>query len=322
MTWSETLQQAVEQSGLKDILRDSLGPFYEPFYKVFWVLWSAILRGQQSEIYWIYLFSALAVSLGAYLWQHSKARGVSFKKLFGFCLPHSISAHKSVIVDYKYNFTNEVLIGFIHFPSLIISTVLVGGYCTSLLQHIFGPVESQLEAGLSARIIYTVVMVLAVDTGFFLAHYLQHKVPFLWEFHKVHHSAEVLTPITNYRAHPMDEILQGFFKSSFGGIVTGIFGYLFYNGLDAITILNISAIVFVWYLTANLRHSHIWLSYGWALSHVFYRPAMHQIHHSNAERHVDKNSCIAFLGALFAFRSSMVTILHRGPSRNFCVRSY
>ncbi len=156
MPWSETLQQAFEQSGLKDALRDSLGPFYEPFYKMFWVLWSSILRGQQSEIYWLYLCSALAIGLGVYLWQHSKTRGVSFNKLLGFCLPRSIYAHKSAIVDYKYYFTNEILIGFIHFPSLIISTVLMGGYCTSLLQHIFGPVESQLEAGLSARILYTV----------------------------------------------------------------------------------------------------------------------------------------------------------------------
>jgi len=29
-------------------------------------------------------------------------------------------------------------------------------------------------------------------------------VPFLWEFHKVHHSANVLTPITAFRVHPVD----------------------------------------------------------------------------------------------------------------------
>jgi sterol desaturase/sphingolipid hydroxylase (fatty acid hydroxylase superfamily) len=31
-----------------------------------------------------------------------------------------------------------------------------------------------------------------------------HRIPVLWEFHKVHHSAEVLTPISLYRAHPVD----------------------------------------------------------------------------------------------------------------------
>ena len=30
---------------------------------------------------------------------------------------------------------------------------------------------------------------------------------------------------------------------------------------------------------ANLRHSHIWLSWGKPLSYIFISPAMHQIHH-------------------------------------------
>jgi len=28
-----------------------------------------------------------------------------------------------------------------------------------------------------------------------------HQVPVLWAIHKVHHSAEVLTPLTRYREH-------------------------------------------------------------------------------------------------------------------------
>lgn len=279
---------------LKDILRDSLGPFYEPLYKIFSILRSSILPDSNKEIYWLYLFSALVVGLGVYVWQHSKTRGLSFNKLLGFCLPRSIYAHKSAIVDYKYYFPFLILRGYFNLGALIISVPLIGGYCKSLLQHIFGPVESSLEAGLSARFIYTVSLVLAADIGFFIAHYLEHKIPFFWEFHKVHHSAEVLTPITNYRLHPMDDILQGCFMNLFGGIASGIFGYLFYNGLDSITILNVSVIMFAYYVTANLRHSHIWVSYGWALSHVFYSPAMHQIHHSSLERHVGKNFGLFF----------------------------
>ena len=307
MTWLETLEQTLKQSELKDILRDSLGPLYGPFHKLCSILWSIVLPGRTTEIYWLYLLSALAVGLGVYVWQHSKTRGLLdyvwqhsktrglvFNKLREFGLPRSIYAHKSAIVDYKYYFTFLILRGYLAFGTLVISTALIGGYCKSLLQHIFGPVESQLEAGLSARLIYTVLLVLAVDLGYFIAHYLEHKVPFFWEFHKVHHSAEVLTPITNYRLHPMDDFLQGFFMNLFGGTVSGIFGYLFYNGLDKITILNVSVIMLAHYLTANLRHSHIWLSYGWALSHVFYSPAMHQIHHSVVERHVDKNFGLVF----------------------------
>src|ERR1039458_8498353 len=35
---------------------------------------------------------------------------------------------------------------------------------------------------------------------------LFHAIPALWEFHKVHHSAEVLTPLTEMRTHPVEII--------------------------------------------------------------------------------------------------------------------
>lgn len=296
VTWSQILDHTSKQSELNDILRDSLGPFYAPFYKLYLILRSSVLPGPNAEIYWLYLLSALAIGLGVYVWQHSKARGLSLNELLGFFLPRHIYAHKSAIVDYKYYFPSKILYGFFVVGFLVISTVTIGGYCKSFLQHLFGPVKFQVEAGLSVKFIYTVLLVLAVDVGYFIAHYLEHKVPLFWEFHKVHHSAEVLTPITNYRLHPMDDCLQTFFMSLFGGAAIGIFGYFFYNGLETISILNVSVVMLVYNVTANLRHSHIWLSYGWALSHVFYSPAMHQIHHSIAARHLDKN-----FGRVFSF---------------------
>ena len=35
---------------------------------------------------------------------------------------------------------------------------------------------------------------------------LFHKIPALWEFHKVHHSAEVMTTLTELRQHPVEII--------------------------------------------------------------------------------------------------------------------
>ena len=44
-----------------------------------------------------------------------------------------------------------------------------------------------------------------------------------------------------------------------------------------------------------LLHSHIWFSFGWFLNHIFISPAHHQIHHSRAPQHFNKN-----LGDTFA----------------------
>jgi sterol desaturase/sphingolipid hydroxylase (fatty acid hydroxylase superfamily) len=287
---------AITLSEVKESLRESLGQFYEPFYKLFWSLWSSNLFKPGQEIYWLYLLAYVAFALGLYLWQR-KSEAFSFNKFLRFLFPRSVYAHKSALVDYKYYIPADILDKYFEFGVWIITVPMVAESCRSFLLYTFGPMGSHLNDGLSARFIYTASLILALDAGQFVAHYLQHKIPFFWEFHKVHHSAEVLTPITTYRLHPMDRILQGSFMSLGIGTVTGIAGYLYDDLLQKITILEVSAIAFfVYYFTANLRHSHLWLSYGWTLSHVFYSPAMHHIHHSNAESHIDKN-----FGLIFSF---------------------
>lgn len=278
MAWSEFLTQV-----------------YEQFSRMLGQVGAVVQLDPESEKFWIFLCSAVVVGSGVYVWQHSASQGVSFKKLFRFLAPPSIYFHKSAVVDYQFFLISKILGIFIVFETLIISAGPMGSHSASWLQHIVGPVESPLESGWLPRIMYSIALVLAVDMGLFISHYLQHNVPLFWEFHKVHHSAKVLTPITTYRFHPMDLILDGTFTGLFGGTVIGVGAFLS-NGLDEITILNTSVIMFAWNLTAHLRHSHIWLSYGWRLSHVFFSPAMHQIHHSYADRHIDKN-----LGFVFSF---------------------
>jgi sterol desaturase/sphingolipid hydroxylase (fatty acid hydroxylase superfamily) len=133
-----------------------------------------------------------------------------------------------------------------------------------------------------------------------------HKSPLLWEFHKVHHSAEVLNPITVYRMHPLDDIL------------TMIVGGCLLGGADALLrffitpdgypymLYGLSIVTFLFYLFGyNLRHSHVWVSYGERMSNIFISPAQHQIHHSKARRHWDKN-----YGFIFAFWDRMFGSLY------------
>lgn len=54
---------------------------------------------------------------------------------------------------------------------------------------------------------YTLVLFLADDFTRFLLHYLMHRLPWLWSIHRLHHSAEVMTPFTVYRSHPLESLL-------------------------------------------------------------------------------------------------------------------
>ena len=92
---------------------------------------------------------------------------------------------------------------------------------------------------------------------------------------------------TVYRVHPVESFLYGLRGTLSTGLVTGFLsGFwniakLRYPWRDAIGI-TFNA------LGANLRHSHVWLSYG-PLEKILISPAQHQIHHSNHPEHFDKN---------------------------------
>ena len=50
------------------------------------------------------------------------------------------------------------------------------------------------------------------DTWFYWAHRLEHRVPLLWEFHKIHHSDENMNASTYERDHFLQTAFRGFFS--------------------------------------------------------------------------------------------------------------
>jgi sterol desaturase/sphingolipid hydroxylase (fatty acid hydroxylase superfamily) len=90
--------------------------------------------------------------------------------------------------------------------------------------------------------------------------------------------------------HPLDDILT----MSVIGILTGTadaFARFFVSpSISLYTVYGIGIATYLFFVTGyHLRHSHIWLSYGPVLSAIFISPAQHQIHHSKAKRHWNKN---------------------------------
>ena len=55
-------------------------------------------------------------------------------------------------------------------------------------------------------ILQAIEVIVLSDFCIYWAHRLQHQVPFLWRFHKVHHSAEHLDWLAAHREHPLDSI--------------------------------------------------------------------------------------------------------------------
>ena len=117
-----------------------------------------------------------------------------------------------------------------------------------------------------------------------------HKVPFLWEFHKIHHSATSLNPLTQYRIHPFELIINNIRSILIFGLVTGLFDYLSAHQIDKLVFLGVNIFHFIFLLLgANLRHSHVKLRYPKFLEYILISPFQHQIHHSNNPKHFSKN---------------------------------
>lgn len=131
---------------------------------------------------------------------------------------------------------------------------------------------------------------LAYEFSYWLNHWLSHRLPILWEFHKVHHTAESLSPLTNYRVHPVDTIVFYNMVAICVGSVEGLITYGFGGRVDmwAVGSSNLAIFVSAWLLT-HLQHTHLWMSFPGRLGKLLLSPAHHQIHHSADPRHYNSN---------------------------------
>lgn len=69
-------------------------------------------------------------------------------------------------------------------------------------------VPENFRAGVASQPwwLQAIEVVILSDFIIYWGHRLQHKVDFLWRFHKVHHSAEHLDFLAAHREHPLDSI--------------------------------------------------------------------------------------------------------------------
>jgi sterol desaturase/sphingolipid hydroxylase (fatty acid hydroxylase superfamily) len=155
--------------------------------------------------------------------------------------------------------------------------------------------------GFAGKAVATVAIFIAYELAYWVDHYLSHRVPFLWEFHKVHHTAEVLSPLTNFRVHPVDSVVFGNILGLFIGATDGVLRYLeFATPFGARASASVVLVVFMW-IFGHLQHSHLWIPFTGPLGRVILSPAHHQIHHSDNPKHFNKNfgSCLSIWDWLF-----------------------
>ncbi|MEH6570316.1 MAG: sterol desaturase family protein [Halioglobus sp.] len=205
-----------------------------------------------------------------------------------FLFPRDIYTHPSARVDLWLWITERIL-----HPALGIGLFVAIGPATEQaviggLETVFGSTP-MFTPNIAWMLLYSLVTLLCYDFVFFLTHFTMHKVPALWAIHKVHHSAEVLTPLTRYREHFIAAPIWAAGGAFSYGFAAGIFAYLFNGDIVEATILNVSAFALLFGFNGAFRHYHVQFHYPRWLAKWLHSPVMHHVHHSYLEQHWDKN---------------------------------
>ena len=118
------------------------------------------------------------------------------------------------------------------------------------------------------------------DTWFYWAHRLEHKIPLLWRFHRLHHSDPAMNATTYMRDHFLQQVYRSFFSMFTIGLIFDLDlrqaqQAALYSGI-------VSGLLSAFY------HSAIRVRVSW-LDRIVVTPQVHRIHHSIEPAHYNKN---------------------------------
>ncbi|MFP6856536.1 MAG: sterol desaturase family protein [Roseibacillus sp.] len=152
--------------------------------------------------------------------------------------------------------------------------LLWSGLVLWLLVHIGGWINGGVPTGFRAAVssqpywLQAVEVILLSDFCVYWGHRLQHRTPFLWRFHSVHHSAEHLDWLAAHREHPLDTVYT----------MTLINLPVFLLGFPVETLAGLIAFRGIW---AIYIHSNVRLPIG-PLRWFIGAPELHHWHHDKA----------------------------------------
>lgn len=252
-----------------------------------------------SRYFWFYCVTGLALAAGVY---RMREGAQSFKAAL---LNPPVWTSESAINDYILLVATPALRLTVLSWALLNWQTVAGWVVAGL--HWAGVSGTATDSNSIALAALLTVSLFVVDDFLrWWVHYMMHRIPELWEFHKVHHSAEHLNFATAERHHPLEVVITSAILAGGYGLVNGLFIGCFGETLTAYSVAGANIFLFIFNIAGGvLRHSPFWISFGPNVEHWIISPAMHQIHHSNRPEHFDRN-----MGGALAIWDRMFGTLH------------
>lgn len=233
-----------------------------------------------GELFFVLFIPQLAILAGVRLAQR-RAGKLVWPRVF----PRSALRRRSTAID--------ISLSIFEYGAPLVSSILLIGPVARTVRGVLPSLALGADLFASNHILATACATLAtlvaVDFGQFVAHWLHHKIPMLWAFHAVHHSAPEMTPLTASRVHPVEVIVARVVATGVAGFVLGLWTAMVQPVLSVQTVFGAHAAFLLFQLAFSaVRHSSIPISFG-PIERVLVSPRMHQLHHSNDPAHYDQN---------------------------------
>lgn len=252
-------------------------------------------------LYYVYILTATVIGVAFFSWKNRTGNVIVAAR-------DAVRAHRfssrSTKDDIKLFIVDKIFLGFIY--SFVMGSAFIFKSDVISLMAFIGLPTSHIVPGIFLSIILTVGSLLVFDFAVFIEHYLSHKILVLWEFHKIHHIAEDLNPLTAYRSHPVNQCCFIFIASFFSGTYAGVIGYFFDSRSAYLLFAGQNIFMFLLLLLGlNLQHSRVFLRYPPYVRKILVSPAYHQLHHSSDKAHHDIN-----FGFIFSFWDALFKVQH------------
>lgn len=170
-----------------------------------------------------------------------------------------------LVSDVLYTYQNVVL-------QLLFATsapIIIEGIATTAIAANFFPETGDgfLQNSLASQPLWAnlIILILWGEIVFYTVHYYAHKIPFLWEFHRVHHSSRMVDSFSTSRFHVFDR-----FWFTFPNVL-----FMAYTGAvgDAIMIYFLMRTFMDRYIHANINGPR------WTHKLLISSPHFHRWHH-------------------------------------------
>ncbi|MGO4870746.1 MAG: sterol desaturase family protein [Roseiarcus sp.] len=236
------------------------------------------------------LAGALTCSVAYYVWRRrSRGRPMSARGFVRWLFAGRIFWNPSSLMDMRLWILNGLVLAWAY-GFLAVGAVFCKNAVAAAMTDAFGSHQPTVWPAWTVLTMATLFELLAYELAYWFGHYLFHRIPALWEFHKVHHSAEVMTPFTELRQHPIEILAFVNLVAIATGTVFGVMTYAFGPGVQPFTLLNSNILLMLFLITyGHLRHTHMWISFTGLAGKILQSPAHHQLHHSDNPLHWDKN---------------------------------